>query len=161
SEKVCLPLNLCPVRCSDSSKCNTAQGEICCTTLGALDHTLTAEGLCIDPTVVTCPKLCQKSTDCRTQDGEVCCNGICSKGCSRKTCNVSNDCQAQICCKSAVANRSTATPGGYPVPVHVSGAGGASGTGGATGTGGAAGQGGGGTGGTGGLAKSCSTWTTV
>jgi hypothetical protein len=150
SEAVCLPVGSCPVTCSDASKCNTAQGEICCTTLDLTDHTLTAPGLCIDPAAVTCPKACQKSSDCRTQDGEVCCNGVCSKTCATRTCDTSSECVAQICCKSPVVARGSGTPTGVPVPVHPTGSGGASGTGGLSGAGGVGSGVGGASGGLGG-----------
>jgi hypothetical protein len=155
SEPVCLPVNLCPKTCGTSSECNTSQGEICCTTLNALDKTLTARGLCIDPAAVACPRLCTQSSTCRTQDGEVCCNGVCSTSCAAKTCHTSNDCSAQICCKVAAAQAS-GRPAGVPVPA--TGAGGSSpGTGGSTGLGGSIGTGGsvgtGGATGTGGAAS--------
>jgi hypothetical protein len=152
SEPVCLPVDRCPKTCASGGDCNTSQGEICCTTLGGLDPTLAATGLCIDPNVVPCPRLCQQSSKCRTQDGEVCCNGVCALTCARKACSSSNDCQAQICCKSAVAAQSTGRPEGVPVPVHqgaggtLGGAGGGggqqSGTGGGSGAGGSLGTGG-------------------
>jgi len=112
AESVCLPVNLCPRTCKSGGDCNTNQGEICCTTLDAVDHTLTATGLCIDPAVVTCPRICSQSSQCRTQDGEICCNGICSTSCASKTCNTSNDCQSQICCKSLAGAGGTNGQGG-------------------------------------------------
>jgi uncharacterized membrane protein YgcG len=143
SEQVCLPVNLCPKTCKTGSDCDTADGEICCTTLNGLDHTITATGLCIDPNVVSCPRLCTQSSMCRTQDGEVCCNGICSKSCATKTCKTSNDCQAQICCKSALTAEGAGVPSGVPVPVHATGTGGVTGgAGGQTGAGGSGASGG-------------------
>src|SRR5580765_5073331 len=40
SEHVCLPANRCPKICTTNTDCNTTGGEICCTTLDALDPTL-------------------------------------------------------------------------------------------------------------------------
>jgi hypothetical protein len=165
SEQVCLPVGLCPKTCKTGTDCDTADGEICCTTLGALDHTLTASGLCIDPNVVSCPRLCTQSSMCMTQKGEVCCNGICSTTCTTKTCNTSNDCQAQICCKSALVTEAGGRPSGVPVPVHgTTGTGGVSGgAGGQTGAGGNGASGGssgnGGSGGVGVTSPDCQTST--
>ncbi len=151
SEPVCLPLDHCPTTCASSADCDTSQGQICCTTLGAVDHALGNTGLCIDPKAVACPRVCQQSSECRTQDGEICCDGICSTSCAHKTCQSSNDCQGQICCLSAVANLALTAPQGIPVPQPNGGGGNGNGDGtggvpGVTGTGGIMG-GGDGTGG--------------
>lgn len=98
-EPLCLKLDKCPQACSRSDECNTAQKELCCTTLSLTDPTLQAKGVCINPEIVDCPKACTRSVDCDTRDGELCCNGICSKHCDN-TCQTSNDCPGQLCCKS-------------------------------------------------------------
>ena len=43
-EGVCVAANECPSPCTTSATCNTAQGEICCTSVGSLDPELDREG---------------------------------------------------------------------------------------------------------------------
>jgi len=99
NESVCLPPTSCPKSCTDSSACDTANSEICCTTLGAVEPALKAPGLCLNPASTPCPKACSTSQDCAAT-GDICCNGICQATC-RQTCMQSSDCNQQICCKSA------------------------------------------------------------
>jgi hypothetical protein len=99
----CLPVSRCPKACAASSDCNTGNGEICCTTISALEPHIKATGLCLNPTYAACPTTCKQSTDCNTANNEICCEGICSKTCA-KTCQSSSDCNQQICCKSAQVN---------------------------------------------------------
>jgi hypothetical protein len=98
-EPVCLPTWACPEACTDSSSCNTAVGEVCCTTIGLVDSTIASPGICAGSTL--CPRACAQSSDCRTDIGEVCCEGVCAASCAGR-CDTSNDCVAQVCCKSPV-----------------------------------------------------------
>jgi hypothetical protein len=104
----CLPPSECPKTCGTSNDCNTANGEICCTSVSTVEPAITASGLCLNPTYSPCPKPCSQSTDCNTANGEICCDGICSTTC-QKTCKESSDCNQQICCKSALVNIPPAT----------------------------------------------------
>jgi hypothetical protein len=142
SQAICLPPNRCPTVCNTGSDCNSSFGEICCKTLNKLDSSVTASGLCITPSAsLACPTACTQSSDCQTQNGELCCpNGLCALTCE-KTCQSSNDCSGQLCCKNALTNANISTPMGYPV-VTTTGVGGAGGTGGRGGTGGSGGTGG-------------------
>ncbi len=91
---LCTAANACPKSCSTSSSCDTAQGEICCTSVAAVDPNLNAPGLCLNPQYSPCPKSCTTSSDCAST-GDLCCNGVCQKTCP-KSCNVDNDCTNQI-----------------------------------------------------------------
>ncbi len=95
---LCTAANACPKSCSTSSSCDTTQGEICCTSVAAVDPNLNVPGLCLNPQYSPCPKSCTTSSDCAAT-GDLCCNGVCQKTCP-KSCNVDNDCTNQICCKS-------------------------------------------------------------
>jgi hypothetical protein len=144
NEPLCLPANRCPKTCTNSNTCNTALGEICCTSMPVVDPTLVAGGICISPSNVACPKTCAKSTDCNTAGGEICCNGLCSTSCVQ-SCSTSADCTAQVCCKTRAAQSPfvhKARKPGYVVTVPP--ATGAGGTGGNSGGGGAGGASGGG-----------------
>src|SRR5579859_118050 len=101
---ICLPSNECPKTCATSSECQTALGEVCCTSVKAIDPTVTAAGLCLDPKYAPCPKACTSSTDCAST-GELCCNGICQATCP-KACSTDSDCSgaARICCPTASAH---------------------------------------------------------
>jgi hypothetical protein len=96
-QSFCLPASECPKGCSTSTDCNTALGEICCTSVHAVEPSLgSAAGLCLNATNTACPKACASSADCSAQ-GQLCCNGICAATCA-KSCNSDTDCNAQICC---------------------------------------------------------------
>ena len=86
-----------------STDCNTANGEICCTSIPMVEPHINATGLCLNPAYAACPKTCTQSTDCNTAGNEICCDGVCSTTCA-KTCKSSSDCNQQICCKSALVN---------------------------------------------------------
>jgi|GEM_PF-1197818 len=135
-EPLCLPANRCPKTCSNSSACNNAAGEICCTSLPTLDTTLVPGGICVVPTQVSCPTACTQSSDCKTGQGELCCNGLCDKSC-QKPCGNSAECNGQVCCKTKATRspfvRDSKKPG-YEVAMSASGgnsAGGGTGAGGA------------------------------
>ena len=162
-EPVCLKAEKCPQACERSSDCDTASGEVCCTTLKSRDKTLAADGLCIDPQMTTCPSACERSSDCNTKKGQICCNGLCAETCEQG-CQASSECDGQVCCRTAAAKSpwvNDLEEPGYDVPAGNSGtsnggiSGGPSGGGGGGGGGGAAGgrSGAGGTSGAG----SCET----
>ena len=71
----CLPASDCPKPCGASTDCNTANGEICCTSIPVIEPHINATGLCLNPAYAACPKLCTQSTDCNTAANEICCNG--------------------------------------------------------------------------------------
>src|SRR6185437_11368945 len=129
---------------------NTSAGEVCCMAVDKLDPAITAPGLCLASSL--CPKACTQSSDCNTSGGELCCNGLCSTNCV-KTCQTSNDCPGQLCCKNPVSITPRVPQTGFPVAT--TGTGGSLGTGGSVGTGGSLGTGGvkgtGGSPGTGGV----------
>lgn len=103
SKGLCTPANECPKSCSDSSSCNTQNGEVCCTTVKAVDPSITAAGLCLNPQYAPCPKACPNGdSDCASTN-QLCCNGICSNSCP-KSCTQSSDCDQQICCTSYKAS---------------------------------------------------------
>jgi hypothetical protein len=104
-QPICLPPGACPQACSESSECNTGNGESCCTSVRAVEPDLVAEGLCLNPSYTECPKACDTSSDCATASGELCCDGLCAFSCP-KACKQSSDCtspDARICCTSASA----------------------------------------------------------
>jgi hypothetical protein len=103
SPSMCLPASKCPKACTDSVECDTADGEICCTTVGAVEPNLNVTGLCLNPTTNpgACPGVCTQSMDCNTAANEICCDGLCSDKCP-KSCQSTADCPNQICCKSAL-----------------------------------------------------------
>jgi hypothetical protein len=101
SQGICVPANECPKACNVNSDCNTAQGDICCDSVGVLEPSLKVAGLCLNPTYLgpeACPKKCTVSSDCDATN-PLCCNGICQKTCP-KSCQQSSDCSGQICCKT-------------------------------------------------------------
>lgn len=101
-EGLCVAANRCPKSCTTSSTCNTTSGEICCTSIGALDPSVTAPGLCLNPQYAPCPKTCASSSDC-SATSQLCCNGICQDTCPQ-SCSQSSDCTNQICCKTSTAS---------------------------------------------------------
>lgn len=156
NEPLCLPANRCPKACTSSSTCNTALGEVCCTSLPTIDTTLVSSGICVAPSTAICPKVCSKSSDCNTGAGELCCNGLCNKSCVQ-TCASHSDCNGQVCCKAKATRSpfvSEARKPGYDVVVAAGaggvGGGGVGGAGGGGGISGVGGVGGGGVGGAGG-----------
>ncbi len=96
---MCLAAELCPSSCSENDDCNSAAGEVCCTSFAATDSALKVDGLCVNPDEEPCPTTCNTSSDCNTSEGEVCCNGTCSTTCE-KSCNSSDECPGQVCCKT-------------------------------------------------------------
>lgn len=111
NKKICLAANQCPNACTKSSDCNTTQGEICCTSAPMVEPSLTAQGLCLDPTTEPCPKACTTSSDCvGNSNAALCCSGICQATCP-KSCEQDSDCTGMICCKTKITN--------VPIPPHV------------------------------------------
>ena len=101
NEPICLPTYACPQSCTQSAECNTVTGEVCCTTIGLIDESIGAPGICTYPNSSLCPRACAQSSECRTDLGEVCCEGVCATSCAN-TCNESSECVEQVCCKSPV-----------------------------------------------------------
>ena len=75
-ESICLPPSNCPRGCTKSSACDTAQGEVCCTSVTGIEPNLSAEGLVhadalaalkVAPVVVIVPELRRRSS--RTPEG--------------------------------------------------------------------------------------------
>jgi len=109
-ERICLDPSLCPKACSDSTECDTAKGELCCTSVGKIEPNLNVPGLCVNTNYTltsgysSCPKTCTKSSECDNASNEVCCNGLCTTNhdLCPKVCKQSSDCNGQLCCKSAL-----------------------------------------------------------
>ena len=70
---ICTAAAECPTACSADSQCNTADGEICCTTVKAAEPDLSASGLCLNPAYATCPKTCTTSSDCTGSSTKTAC----------------------------------------------------------------------------------------
>ena len=97
---ICTDALQCPAACTADSQCNTLDGELCCTTVQAVEPSLSASGLCLNPTFQACPKACTSSAECvQTPGSPICCNGLCSATCAT-TCTQDSDCYDQICCKA-------------------------------------------------------------
>jgi hypothetical protein len=96
---MCLAAELCPSSCSKNSQCDSTAGEICCTSFAVTDSALKVNGLCVNPDEEPCPTTCKSASDCRASAGEVCCDGVCSTSCE-KTCDSSDECSGQVCCKT-------------------------------------------------------------
>jgi hypothetical protein len=98
-EKICTAANQCPKACGSSTDCDTTSGQICCTSVGSVEPSLSAAGLCLNTNYEPCPKSCVQSSDC-TAPAALCCQGVCAATCP-KQCNQDSDCVGQICCKAA------------------------------------------------------------
>jgi hypothetical protein len=97
---ICTDTNECPSPCAQDSQCNPDRGEICCTTVQAIEPDLSARGLCLNPAVQPCPRACTASSDCRSLSATpLCCDGFCAATCAM-TCTQDSDCYDEICCKS-------------------------------------------------------------
>ena len=93
---ICTDALQCPASCTDDSRCNTLDGEICCTTVQAVEPSLGVSGLCLNPAVQACPKACSSSAQCeQTPGARICCNGLCSATCAT-TCTQDSDCFGEI-----------------------------------------------------------------
>ena len=100
SQPICTQATQCPASCTEDSQCNTTNGEICCSTVQALEPNLNVNGLCVNPVIQPCPKACTASSDCAgTGSTLLCCNGLCAATCAQ-TCTDDSECVGQICCKS-------------------------------------------------------------
>lgn len=117
-EPFCLPPELCPKSCGKSAECDTGMGEVCCTTVGVNDPTLSVKGLCLHPDKFTCPAACTTSADCDNKAGELCCNAVCSTSCP-KECSSSSECTNQLCCKTRAVDSPWLS--GKQTPVYPSG----------------------------------------
>jgi hypothetical protein len=106
---ICTPANKCPKSCTADGDCNSLQGEICCTSVGKEEPSLSATGLCLNPTTEPCPKKCDSSANCDSPTAPLCCNGLCAATCA-KQCQQSSDCDHQICCKLPTSTSLGAPP---------------------------------------------------
>jgi hypothetical protein len=97
---ICTDSGQCPASCTNDAQCNALGGEMCCTSVQAVEPNLSAMGLCLNPTVQPCPQPCSRSSDCSDVVGaSLCCNGLCAATCPT-TCTQDSDCYQEICCKS-------------------------------------------------------------
>jgi hypothetical protein len=48
---ICTDTSACPAACTRDAQCDANRGEICCTTVQAVEPNLSATGLCLDPAV--------------------------------------------------------------------------------------------------------------
>src|SRR5260370_13900795 len=98
---ICTAANDCPTACASDAACNTANGEICCTSVAVLETNLSAQGLCLNPTATPCPKACTQSSDCNgSATTPLCCGGFCPPP-RPNSCQHSSACPGQTSSRAA------------------------------------------------------------
>ena len=118
---VCTPSTSYMASCTASSDCNTASGQLCCTTLGNVDPAYYAAGAGLCTSGSLCPVACTADSQCSSSSaGALCCDGFCSTACVT-TCTADSQCSATgnvdngLCCGTAAIsspywNAGTVTP---------------------------------------------------